>query len=106
MSLVGDKRIAAVARRAGVEVSNRQVHRAMKAAGLLRKRRVCKAEFYQAARLFELLSSAPNALRQADVICIHVSGHGWWYAVTLIDYSSRYLLACHFTLSDRAMGVN
>jgi putative transposase len=26
-----------------------------------------------------------------------VSGNGWWYAVTVIDCYSRYLLACHLT---------
>src|SRR5690606_24298259 len=36
---------------------------------------------------------------------IHIPGHGWWYAVTVIDYYSRYLLACHFTPSYRAADV-
>ena len=101
----GYKRIAVVARRAGVEVSNKQVYKVMKAAGLLQKRRVRRAELYQAARLFELLPSAPNDLWQADVTYIHIPGHGWWYAVTVIDYYSRYLLACHFTPSYRATDV-
>lgn len=101
----GYKRIAVVARRAGVEVSNKQVYKVMKAAGLLQKRRVRNAELYQAARLFELLPSGPNELWQADVTYIHIPGHGWWYAVTVIDYYSRYLLACHFTPSYRATDV-
>ena len=46
------------------------------------------------AKLFELLPQAPNELWQADVTYIHIPGHGWWYAVTVIDYYSRYLLAC------------
>ena len=29
-------------------------------------------------------------------------GYGWWYAVTVIDYYSRYLLACHLTSSYSA----
>ena len=33
------------------------------------------------------------------------AGHGWWYAVTVTDYYSRYLLACHFTPSYRATHV-
>ncbi len=41
----------------------------------------------------------------SDVTCIHIPGHGWWYAVTVIDYCSRYLLACHFTPSYRATDV-
>ncbi len=102
----GYKRIAVVARRSGLGVSNKQVYRVMKAAGLLQKRRVRKAELYQAARLFELLPGAANDLWQADVTYLHIPGHGWWYAVTVIDYHSRYLLACHFTPSYRAEDIN
>ena len=32
-----------------------------------------------------------------DVTYIHIPSYGWWYAVTVIDYYSRYLLACHLT---------
>ena len=95
----GYKRIAVVARRAGVKVTNKQAYKVMKAAGLLQKRRAGKAELYQAARLFELLPNGPNELWQADVTYLHIPGHGWWYAVTVIDDYSRYLLACHFTPS-------
>ena len=102
----GYKRLAVVGRRAGLSVSNKQVYRVLKAAGLLQKRRVRKAELYQAARLFELLPQGPNELWQADVTYLHIPGHGWWYAVTVIDYFSRYLLACHFTPSYRAADVN
>jgi len=101
----GYKRIAVIARRLGIGVSNRQAYRVMKAAGLLQKRRVRQAELYQAARLFELLPAGPNDLWQTDVTYIHIPGHGWWYAVTVIDYYSRYLLACHFTPSYCARDV-
>ena len=37
-----------------------------------------------------------------DVTYIHIPGYGWWYAVTVIDYYSRYLLACHLTSSYSA----
>lgn len=74
----GYKRIAVVARRAGVAVSNKQVYRVMKAAGLLQKRRVRDAAIYQAARLFELLPQCPNELWQAEVTDLHIPGHGWW----------------------------
>jgi putative transposase len=101
----GYKRIAVIARRRGVGVSNKQAYKVMKAAGLLQKRRVRQAEIYQAARLFELLPAGPNELWQSDVTYIHIPGHGWWYAVTVIDYYSRYLLACHFTPSYSARDV-
>ncbi|MGQ0569983.1 MAG: transposase [Armatimonadota bacterium] len=101
----GYKRIAVVARRAGLQVTNKQVYRVFKADGLLQKRRVREAALYQAARLFELLPQAPNELWQADVTYLHIPGHGWWYAVTVIDYYTRYLLACHFTPSYSARAV-
>jgi transposase InsO family protein len=34
-----------------------------------------------------------------DVTYIHIPGYGWQYAVTVIDYYSRYLLACYLTNS-------
>jgi transposase InsO family protein len=95
----GYKRIAVVARREGLRVTNKQVYRVFKAFGLLQKKRVWEAALYQAAWLFELLPQAANDLWQADVTYLHIPGHGWWYAVTVIDYYSRYLLACHFTPS-------
>ena len=101
----GYKRIAVVLRRAGVGVSNKQVYRVMKATGLLQKPRVRDAAVYQAARLFELLPQRPNELWQADVTYLHIPGHGWWYAVTVIDYYSRYLLACYFTPSYSARDI-
>ena len=55
--------------------------------------------------MFDLLPSAPNELWRSDVTYIHIPGHSWWYAVTVIDYYSRYLLACHFAPSHRATGV-
>jgi len=77
-----------------------------KAEGLFQKRRPSKAELYQSAKLFELLPTRPNALWQADVTYIHIPMHGWWYAVTVIDYYSRYLLACHLTPSYSAPDVS
>ena len=74
----------------------------MKDHGLLQKRKTRRAEVYQAAKLFELLPQGPNDLWQMDVTYIHIPGYGWWYAVTVIDYYSRYLLACHLTPSYSA----
>lgn len=101
----GYKRIAVVARRQGLSVSNKVVYRVFKAASLLQKPRPREAALYQAARLFELLPAGANELWQSDVTYLHIPGHGWWYAVTVIDYYSRYLLACHFTPSYRAQDV-
>lgn len=101
----GYKRIAVIVRRLGIGVTNKQAYRVMKVAGLLQKRRARQAELYQSAKLFELLPQRPNELWQADVTYIHIPGYGWWYAVTVIDYYSRYLLACYFTPSYRAADV-
>lgn len=101
----GYKRIAVVCRRSGLKVSDRQVYRVMQAHDLLRKPRPRAAELHQTAKLFELLPRRPNDLWQADVTYIHIPGHWWWYAVTVIDYYSRYLLACHLTASYSAAAV-
>jgi putative transposase len=86
-------------RRTKQAVTNRAAYAVMRLHGLLQKRRRFKAELHQAAKLFELLPRMANDLWQADVTYIHIPGHGWWYAVTVIDYFSRYLLACHLTPS-------
>lgn len=101
----GYKRIAVVCRRSGLSVSNRFVYRVLKAAGLLQRRRSRSAELHQAARLFELLPNGPNELWQADVTYVHIPGFGWWYAVTVIDYFSRYLLALHLSPNNDAAAL-
>ncbi|MEM6454473.1 MAG: DDE-type integrase/transposase/recombinase [Acidobacteriota bacterium] len=98
----GYKRIAVICRRAKIAISNRFVYRVLKEANLLQWRRPKSPELYQAARLFELLPQKSNDLWQADVTYIHIPGHGWWYAVTVIDYFSRYLLALHLSPSNDA----
>ena len=101
----GYQRIAVMCRRAGQAVTNRQCYKVMKQHGLLQKRKARAAELYQAAKLFELLPTRPNELWQMDVTYLHLAGFGWWYAVTVIDYYSRYLLAAHLTPSYSAMAA-
>lgn len=98
----GYKKIAIMCRRAGQAVKNREAYVVMRDHGLLKKPQPRRAELHQAAKLFELLPQGPNDLWQMDVTYIHIPGHGWWYAVTVIDYYSRYLLACHLTSSYSA----
>lgn len=102
----GYKRLAVVMRRAGITVSTRFVQRVFRAEKLFQTRKATQAELHQASKLFELLPTRPNALWQADVTYIHIPGEGWWYAVTVIDYYSRYLLAVHFTPSYAALDIN
>ena len=40
-----------------------------------------------------------------DVTYIHIPGFGWWYAVTVIDYYWRYLLAAYLTPSYSALAA-
>ncbi len=101
----GYKRIAVVLRREKVRVGNKFVYAVLKAAKLLQKKRSRKAELHQATKLYELLPKQPNELWQADVTYIHIPGFGWWYAVTVIDYYSRYLLALHLTSSYAASSI-
>lgn len=98
----GSKRIAVMCRRAGHKVTNRHAFGVMKRHGLLQKRTPTPAGAYQAAKLWQLLPKAPNELWQMDVTYIHVPGYGWRYAITVIDYYSRYLLAIHLTDSSSA----
>jgi putative transposase len=93
----GYKKIAVICRRAGHKVKNRHAYRVMSEHGLLHERRPSAAELYQASKLYELLPKGPNGLWQMDVTYVHIPGYGWWYAITVIDYYSRYLLACHLT---------
>jgi putative transposase len=98
----GYQRIAVMCRREGEAVSDRDAYRVMRQYDLLHKPRPYKAEVHQASKLYELLPQRPNELWQMDVTYIHIPGFGWWYAVTVIDYYSRYLLACHLTSSYSA----
>jgi putative transposase len=101
----GYQRIAVMCRRENELVADRQAYLVMKLHDLLQKRRPYKAEVYQASKLYELLPTGPNELWQMDVTYIHIPGHGWQYAVTVIDYYSRYLLACYQTNSYSATEV-
>src|SRR5262249_57957269 len=98
-------RIAVMCRRTGQAVKDRHAYAVMRAAGLLQRPRPREPELYQVAKLFELLPQKPNDLWQMDVTYIHIPGHGWWYAVTVIDYYSRFLLACYLTDSYSALEV-
>lgn len=98
----GYKRIAVMCRRAGHDITDRLAYQAMKEESLLQKKKPRTAELYQASKLYELLPTSPNKLWQTDVTYIHIPGHGWWYAVTVIDYYSRYLLAIYLTNSYSA----
>lgn len=99
----GYKKVAVICRRAGYKVKNRHAYRVMDEYGLLHRRRCPKAEIYQAAKLYELLPKGPNELWQMDVTYVHIAGYGWWYAITVIDYYSQYLLACSLTNSYCAL---
>jgi len=101
----GYKKIAVICRREGHAVTNREAYKVMRDHNLLLKPIARPAELYQAAKLFELLPQKPNDLWQMDVTYIHIPGHGWHYAVTVIDYYSRYLLACYLTTSYCAAEV-
>jgi transposase InsO family protein len=99
----GYQKIAVMCRRADEPVKDREAYFVMAEHGLLQKRRCNQAELYQASKLYELLPQGPNDLWQMDVTYVHIPGYGWWYAVTVIDYYSRYLLACSLTPSYSAI---
>ena len=53
-----------------------------------------------------MLPKRSDELWQTDVTYLPIPGYGWWYAVTVIDYYSRYLLGLHFTHSSSAVEVS
>ena len=101
----GYQRIAVMCRRESQPVTNKDAYRVMKQEGLLQRKRPYEPELYQAAKLFELLPAKVNDLWQMDVTYVHIPTSGWCYVVTVIDYYSRYLLACHLTHSYSALEV-
>ena len=64
-----------------------------------------KAELRQTKQLFDLLPRLPNELWQMDVTYIHMPQGTWWYAATVIDYYSRYLLACELKPFQNAVSA-
>jgi transposase InsO family protein len=101
----GYRKIAVMCRRAGTKANNRQCYRVMKEHNLLKRPAKRLAEAYQAAKLYELLPTRPDALWQMDVTYVHIPGSGWWYGITVIDYYSRYLLALRLSPSYAATEV-
>ena len=101
----GYKKIALICHRLEEPIPRRKVYRVMKEAGLLHRlqKRIDERAWQEVARLYQLLPKRPNELWQTDVTYLPIPGYGWWYAVTVIDYYSRYLLALHFTHSYSAM---
>ncbi len=101
----GYKKIALICERLAEPIPYRKVYRIMREAGLLhqRKKRLEERARQEAIRLYQLLPKAPNELWQTDVTYIQIVGYGWWYAITVIDYYSRYLLALHLTHSYSAV---
>jgi transposase InsO family protein len=100
----GYKKIALICQRLDEPVPRRRVYRILKEAGLLHqlKARVAERARQEVAKLYQLLPKRPNELWQTDVTYIRIPGYGWWYAITVIDYYSRYLLALHLTPSYSA----
>jgi putative transposase len=100
----GYKKIALICRRLDEPIPRRKVYRVMKEEGLLHqlRRRIDQRARQEVQRLSELLPRRPNELWQTDVTYIPIAGYGWWYAITVIDYYSRYLLALRLTHSYSA----
>jgi len=101
----GYKKIALICQRLDEPIPRRRVYRIMKEAGLLhqRKQRIEARARQEVAKLYQLLPQRPNELWQTDVTYIRIPGYGWWYAITVIDYYSRYLLALHLAPSYAAV---
>ena len=99
----GYQTIAVICRRTDPSITDRQSYQVMRMYDLLHKRVVRAAAVHQTRKPYELLPQYPSALWQMDVTYVCIPGYGWWYAITVIDYYSRYLLACRLTWSDCAI---
>ena len=86
-------------------ITDRMVYKVMKKEDLLLRQPPKAVRLHEARKLFDLLPHGPNELWQMDVTYIHIPGYGWRYAVTVIDYYSRYLLAVRLTDSYSAQAV-
>ena len=53
----------------------------------------------------QLARRVSDQLWQTDITWVHAPGSGYWYAVTVIDYYSRYLLTCHLSGSHTSRDV-
>jgi transposase InsO family protein len=97
----GYKKIALICDRLDEPIPRRKVYRVMQEEGLLHRlrRRIDQRARQEVQRLSELLPKRPNERWQTDVTYIPIPGYGWRYAVTVIDYYSRYLLALRLTHS-------
>jgi len=102
--VLGYKKLHAVLKREGVEVSRKIVYRVLREERLLKARHPARAarEVHR-LRLRELTPIRPNQLWQMDVVYVWIPDFGWWYQIDVIDYFSRYLLAQRFTWSYSAM---
>jgi transposase InsO family protein len=100
----GYKKVALICERIDEPIARRKVYRVMKEARLLHRlqKRLDARARQEVQRLSELLPRRPNELWQTDVTYIPIVGYGWWYAITVIDYYSRYLLALKLTHSYAA----
>jgi len=101
----GYKKITVICReRLDEPIPKRIVYRVMKRHGLLHrlKERLAARLAQDAVKLSQLLPKAPNELWQTDVTYVPIPGYGWWYAMTVIDYYSRYLLALRLVSSYSA----
>jgi transposase InsO family protein len=100
----GYKKIALICHRLDEPIARRKVYRVMQEAGLLHRlrKRIDERARQEVQRLSELLPKRPNELWQTDVTYIPIPGYGWHYAITVIDYYSRYLLALKLTHSYAA----
>lgn len=101
----GYKKVALICQRLDEQVPQRRGYRILKETGLLHrvKARMAERARQEVAKLYQLLPKRPNELLQTDVTYIRIPGYGWWYAITVIDYYSRYLLALHLTPSYSAL---
>ena len=99
----GYRKIWALAKRSGLDLSPSKVYRLLKGEGLLLPR----PEEKKAKRSLVIFEKpdGPNQLWQLDITYLWIELYGFHYAITVIDYFSRYVLVTLFSESHTTQDV-
>jgi len=94
----GHRKIHALVRRSGIEVSRYQIYMLLKRKNLLLPSTWRKdlRERSRALKQYLVKPTRPLELLQADITHVPVEGYGTYYVIDVIDYYSKYVLASIF----------
>ena len=98
--MLGYKKIHSILKKAGIDISRREVYQVLKEEGLLKGkkwRRERKRKYKESLK--GLTPTQPNEVWQMDITYVKTREGIWWFLINVIDYNSRFTLATHITFS-------